>query len=85
MQSVFSHVPLAQKAYRRKLWLQSEANYLNIAKDKDYPSWLYRLGETLFPMKLHTLHWVDGLPCLRCPHDPLHYLIRSLALKPLPP
>jgi 4-hydroxyacetophenone monooxygenase len=53
MQSVFSHVPLAQKAYRRKLWLQSEANYLNIAKDKDYPSWLYRLGETLFPMKLH--------------------------------
>jgi 4-hydroxyacetophenone monooxygenase len=53
MNSVFNNVPFAQRAYRRKLWLQSEANYLNIAKDKDYPNWLYSLGETLFPMKLH--------------------------------
>ena len=53
MNTMFTKVPFAQKAYRRKLWLQSEANYLNIAKDVNYPKWLYRLGETVFPMKLH--------------------------------
>ena len=51
MQTVFDHVPLALKAYRRKLWLTSEANYLNIAKDKDWPAWLHGAIETLFPIK----------------------------------
>jgi 4-hydroxyacetophenone monooxygenase len=53
MDFAFRHIPLAQRAYRRKQWLQSEWNYLNIAKDKEYPAALYWLGERLFPMKLH--------------------------------
>ena len=44
----FAHVPVALKAYRRKLWLASEWNYLNIAKDKNYSTWLHW---HLFPLK----------------------------------